>query len=396
MSMGVSLRMLTLNCWGVPLVTSDKTVRFKFIAEELSKGEYDVIALQEVIYTSDYTLLCDHLSLTHPFHHYFHSGIKSGVCIFSNCPIIESAIFYYSLNSSPYKLNQLDWYARRMLGLVKIKHKGFIINIFTTHVCAIYTPLHYEKSDVLFSHRLAQCYEISNIIRQVGTSANVNVLMGDFNSEPFSLAKKVLMANAGLKDVWDERPNADDGSGETCECDTNCYTGLVHRVYEQFPKGMRIDYIMYNTNSGYKVQCTDARLALRKIPHSGLNPSDHEAVSATLEIQHCHDAQSPSPSNDLPSLLDNVEEKFLLAYNEVQHKRFQSAYLAALLGLLLFVIQLTSIMDIIYAKFVMSAFLVLVIWICLWDVCVQRVFEANSFMGLLENVRIRKMYSGKF
>ncbi|XP_033104839.1 sphingomyelin phosphodiesterase 2-like [Anneissia japonica] len=200
------------------------------------------------------------------------------------------------------------------------------------------------------------------------------------------------MANAGLKDVWDERPNSDDGSGETCERDCNYYTHLNKRVYEKFQDGMRIDYIMYNGCHSYKVQCTDARLVMRKIPGSALSPSDHEALSATLEIQYCKDTEPPSLSADLPSLLEDVKDEFVSAYNAVQQKRLVSAGLATCFALLLAVLQLTSITDIICAKSLICAILVIGFFLCIWDICVQRVFEASAFCSLIENVRIRMLY----
>lgn len=52
--MSVEIRVFTLNCWGLRLISSDRKERFEAIGHYLSRGDHDIVFLQEVWNQVDY------------------------------------------------------------------------------------------------------------------------------------------------------------------------------------------------------------------------------------------------------------------------------------------------------------------------------------------------------
>lgn len=96
--MALTLSVLTLNIWGIPIISKDKEVRvrskkivygnfvydnwyfsliFPDIADKLAQSDYDIISLQEVWSEYDYKRIKERISVQFPFSHYFYSGEKN-------------------------------------------------------------------------------------------------------------------------------------------------------------------------------------------------------------------------------------------------------------------------------------------------------------------------------
>lgn len=46
--MALTLGILSLNVWGIPLISKDKDFRISQIAEKIAQSDYDIVSLQEV------------------------------------------------------------------------------------------------------------------------------------------------------------------------------------------------------------------------------------------------------------------------------------------------------------------------------------------------------------
>lgn len=85
----IDLKVLTLNCWGLPqpypIGSKDRNFRMRAIADDLkTKGKYDVVALEEIWSESDFKIIQELVVESLPYSFYFHSGfLGSGVCVFS-------------------------------------------------------------------------------------------------------------------------------------------------------------------------------------------------------------------------------------------------------------------------------------------------------------------------
>lgn len=73
--MSLTLSVLTLNIWGIPIISKDKDVRVRHISEKLAQSDYDIISLQEVWSEYDYNKIRERISSQYPYSHYFYSGV---------------------------------------------------------------------------------------------------------------------------------------------------------------------------------------------------------------------------------------------------------------------------------------------------------------------------------
>ncbi|XP_077863834.1 uncharacterized protein LOC144348224 [Saccoglossus kowalevskii] len=74
MTKPTELRVLTLNCWGIPYLNVSKlrSERIADIGEELAKRDLDIVCLQELWSYSDFEYLRDVVKEKFPYSHFFH------------------------------------------------------------------------------------------------------------------------------------------------------------------------------------------------------------------------------------------------------------------------------------------------------------------------------------
>lgn len=133
--MALTLSVLTLNIWGIPIVSKDKDIRVKHIADKFAQSDYDIISLQEVWSEYDYVKIKERVSSQFPFSHYFYSGVVgSGLCIFSRYKIISTFFHHWSVNGYVHKIQHGDWFGGKGVGMCKIKIQEHVINFYLAHV----------------------------------------------------------------------------------------------------------------------------------------------------------------------------------------------------------------------------------------------------------------------
>jgi sphingomyelin phosphodiesterase 2 len=68
------IRLLTLNVWGLALISKAKDVRIPAIAARLAASDYDIVALQEIwCESTDWRMLRDRCSAKFPYSKFFYS-----------------------------------------------------------------------------------------------------------------------------------------------------------------------------------------------------------------------------------------------------------------------------------------------------------------------------------
>jgi len=301
----VRLKAMTLNCWGVPLYGSkDIDERFKLIGRHFAASDYDVLMFQEVWRDKDFKTLVRLLHDTFPHFHYFYSGIVgSGCCIFSKWRISDVIMHQYSLNGYVHKVFHADFMGAKALNGAILEKSGLRVAVFTTHLHAEYD----HDNDEYLAHRVAQAYELSEVIRWAYKSTDCVILGGDLNLQPWNLGYRLILANAGLKDAWSECGMTEGGSkdedGSTCDIRSNTYVDAKDLLKR--PNGQRIDYILYRDGDGKRsTSCASCRVFAGKgaiTDASGarvVSFSDHEGVEAELVV-------SPRP---IETPADNLEE----------------------------------------------------------------------------------------
>ncbi|KAL4233259.1 Sphingomyelin phosphodiesterase 2 [Mactra antiquata] len=303
--MKTNLKVLTLNCWGVPVPVAckDHHERMVAIGEKISKSSYDIVFFQEVWKKGDYEILKKQIGSTMPNSHYFYSGsIGSGLCLFSKYPILETIYHRFDPNGYVHKIQHGDWFGGKGLGLAKISVDGFTVNSYITHIHAEYN----RDNDEYRAHRIAQSFTTSQFIKLTNGSADLSLLCGDLNLEPVDLGYKMICNNAGMKDSWLEKKSSitEDKGGNTCDCPSNSYVDDKHK--DRYPDGKRIDYILYKSGNNCDAVIEECNVTLGRIPGKLFNYSDHEAVEATISLESTKTGPTTTPQND--SLVAMLQE----------------------------------------------------------------------------------------
>lgn len=272
--MSLKLSVLTLNIWGIPLVSQDRKRRVNAIADRLASGEFDVVSLQEVWTTKDYELLQLKTVNVYPYSHYFYSGVfGSGLCILSKYPIVRTFFHAWTVNGYVHRIQHGDWFGGKGVGLCRVMVKQRPVHIYIAHLHAEYDSVNDEYK----AHRVLQAYDTAQFIEHTRGNAVVQILAGDLNTEPKDIAYRILRACTTMSDTCN-----DDDIG-TSELLANSYTDL--KVAKNNPNGKRIDHILYNAGHNYNVSVQEYCLPFpSRVPGENFSYSDHEAVSAKIEI----------------------------------------------------------------------------------------------------------------
>ena len=116
MAADLDLKLLTLNCWGLWIVSKHRKQRFEAIGDWLAStsqdhnsvhhapaSSYDFVCLQEVWVRSDGDYLRQRARESGlNYSRLFYSGaLGSGLLILSRRPLLDSRIFSFPLNGNP-------------------------------------------------------------------------------------------------------------------------------------------------------------------------------------------------------------------------------------------------------------------------------------------------------
>lgn len=279
--MTLQFKILTLNCWGLPIVSKNRSARITAIAESLATSNYDAVCLQEVWLNKDFELIRNKASGAYPFAHYFYSGVTgSGVCILSKHPIEDVFFHQWSVNGYMHKLHHGDWFGGKGVGLCRLRVDNFIINVYSAHLHAEYD----RDRDEYLAHRILQAYDTAQFIMLTSRDADLVILAGDLNTEPGDLAYRLMLSVPGLIDAYVEFDETPEDLTATNESINNSYTPKSLR--NSGICGKRIDYILYHSGTNTEVSLKNYCLPLPdRVPYCNFSYSDHEAVAATFELK---------------------------------------------------------------------------------------------------------------
>ena len=295
MATPVALRVLTLNCWGVP-GTPRRRARLEAIGLALRHRAYDVVCLQEVWLGSDVARIVSLASPALPHSHWFCGGfVGSGLLTLSAHPIVATAFHRFTVNGTPWDVAGADWFGAKGVGLVRVELSSSardeagsgsapggggrsvrVVDVYNTHLIARYDgwaklgPVD-DGVDVedYRAHRLAQALEVATFVRCVsGEEQSIKgvmttVVAGDLNATADQEELKVLRALAGLSDAAAE--------GATC-CGSNTW---AHKEDAACPR--RLDYVLV----GLGGSTCNAAVCMR---HVGEDGATQEEVDATCSV----------------------------------------------------------------------------------------------------------------
>ncbi|KAI8061428.1 Endonuclease/exonuclease/phosphatase [Gongronella butleri] len=323
-----TLRVLTLNCWGLLVVSKKRRSRLEAIAHALVQCEYDLVTLQEVWVQSDFDFIKQRAAQVFPHIKYFYSGtLGSGHVMLSKFPFVSTSYWRYSLAGRPLKVFHGDFYVGKGCASACIQHPVVgLLQVFTTHLHA-----GYGKTDEYRGHRISETWELTCLIRDAASQGRQVIVTGDFNSVPSSFNYKILRDHGLLADSWFEMHAHYDGScvdghededdqqayiqrhGVTCNSSANTWSKHYGAAR---PTGSRLDYIFYRPTA--QMTCTQSRVDLFEcVPGERYSYSDHFGVCSTFKIA-VHDVRAVSPQHPCDTRLTpgTLEEIILLLQSD--------------------------------------------------------------------------------
>ncbi|KAI7877007.1 DNase I-like protein [Lichtheimia hyalospora FSU 10163] len=296
------LSVLSLNCWGLNIVSKKRRFRLCAIADAISNTDYDIVALQELWMPEDFEYLKQQTQSMLPYANLYYSGaLGSGLAILSRYPIVSTSYSRYTLAGRPLKIFHGDFYVGKGYASACVDHPDIgIIEVFNTHLHAGYgDETEYE------GHRLSETWELARRLRASAAQGRQVIVSGDFNSVPTSHNYQLLKLHAYMTDSWmqanqQQRQNnqidTDDMiqyEGITCNSPMNSWSKNKARM------GDRLDYIFYRMTP--QLQCIHSNVAMTEyIPGTQMSYSDHFAVHSTFAV-HPH-ATAPPPQQQQSSI----------------------------------------------------------------------------------------------
>ncbi|XP_043255982.1 putative neutral sphingomyelinase [Colletes gigas] len=307
----VSINVLTLNCWGIPYVSKDRKARIEAIAEKFTVENYDIICLQEVWSVEDFKMIKTKIQEQLPYSHYFHSGVLgSGICMLSRYPIQDVMFHKWPLNGYVHKIHHGDWFGGKGIGLCRLKIHDMNVNVYTVHLHAEYNC----HNDEYIAHRVLQAFDTAQFIRMTCGGTDFAILGGDLNAGPQDLAYRLI---CGVADLADACSNSSNNLG-TNMCANNSYTSS--KLARTFPKGKRIDHILYLGSKNHKIEVTNFQHPFpNRIPYKDFSYSDHEAIMASFKFSP---GESQEANVDVKDVLKEAIKICETSLKNIRSQRF--------------------------------------------------------------------------
>ncbi|CAO1631803.1 unnamed protein product [Parajaminaea phylloscopi] len=316
-----SLKVLTLNVWGLAHISKARRFRIEHIADRIACGDWDIVALQEIwVESEDWRMLRERCSSRLPFSKFFYSGaFGSGLAILSRFRIVATHTHPYSLNGLPIHVGHGDWFVGKAAGSVTLDlGDGLVIDVFDTHTVAAGGEYGPEQAR---AHRIVQAWELAQLVQNSAARGRHVISLGDFNSTPPALTVALLRDFGGLSDAFlDTHPElppqatslrTPDGRGHdlpdpqrcidelgvTCDSPLNTWTaGKKLDPRARAGAGKRLDYVFYRgptmtpttaltSSSPGRIRPSECSVVFTElIPGAQMSYTDHFGVEAVFQV----------------------------------------------------------------------------------------------------------------
>lgn len=187
-----TLKVLTYNIWGIPIITPSRSARVDAIGEAIAEIDPDLVTLQEVWLEEDAEALraaLQRIGLVHTWTSGAPWPANSGLLIASRYPIREARFAPYSRGSVPHTPWHLDWIAGKGAARVRIETPAGDVDFAATHLQSGY------GSDEYMPVQVSQMLEAADLIRRDATAL---IVAGDLNADWRAIPFRVLATRAGL------------------------------------------------------------------------------------------------------------------------------------------------------------------------------------------------------
>lgn len=211
-----TVSLLTLNTWGLKYVSKRRKERLRAIAERLSRGEYDVVALQEIWVEEDWAYLEEACRSVYPYRRRFLSGILTGpgLALLLKLPVERTFLYRFPINGRPSAFFRGDWFVGKSVAITLLHPRtgaasadgaaktpaAAPLAVLNSHMHAPYA----QTGDAAYAaHRACQAWDLAQLVRTLKRAGYAVVQVGDLNLKPGSLPHKLFTAEAGLMDSWE-------------------------------------------------------------------------------------------------------------------------------------------------------------------------------------------------
>ncbi|GAB7360831.1 hypothetical protein MBLNU230_g0817t1 [Neophaeotheca triangularis] len=358
-----SLRVISLNCWGLKFISKLRNERLTEIGRQLALASPtpSIVGLQECWTQQDYQAIREATKDVLPYGKFYWSGIfGGGLAILSKWPIEESSMYRYPLNGRPAAFFRGDWYVGKGVATARIRIGPAVkdvVEVFCTH---LHAPYEREPNDSYICHRTAQAWEIAKLMRHAAERGHMVLGLGDFNMIPLSLAHRLIEAHSPVRDVWRIlKPDSAIGSarcaaekdrsrpipsaqhcldehGATCDSKFNTWRWEKSQQKDLLKKGKdrdvdpktpdhrakRLDYVFFASNATgaeWSVDSANVGMTMRH-PTLKCSLSDHFSIEATFSRTEAT-ARKAGTSDPAPvqARSDTVKPLPAETYEIIQH-----------------------------------------------------------------------------
>ncbi|TKA66257.1 hypothetical protein B0A55_08416 [Friedmanniomyces simplex] len=372
-----SLRVISLNCWGLKFISKHRHERLLEIGRQLAQAspEPSIVGLQECWTQQDYLAIRALTKHILPHGKFYFSGIfGGGLAILSKWPIEESSMFRYPLNGRPAAFYRGDWYVGKGVAGARIRFgpaRKDVVEVFCTH---LHAPYEGELNDSYLCHRTAQAWEMAKVMRHAAERGHMMLGLGDFNMVPLSLAYRLIEAHAPVRDVWRVvRPESALGSAESeaekargrgvpsageclvehgATCDSRFNTWRWGKQMRKDldrgkdsevdpavpdPRARRLDYVFFAGQAGQRWEVEDVEVGMTmRHPTLRCSLSDHFSIETTLVRQEASQTEKEATmSSYLP--IETYDEilAMIATYNlrERKQRRLRLTHFATEVGI---------------------------------------------------------------
>lgn len=255
--------LLTLNCYGVPGITTH--LRLRQLAQALNDADYAIVCLQEVQahrYRRLFQNLCAQCYPSQSYQHFVHAP-KGGLLTLARTPIEHQQYMLFQERGLWYTPALMDWILHKGVLLTRTTIQGLPVIALNTHLTANYTG-NWSRGKPFAMQEHRELMQVADLINRQPPEALV-VISGDFNVPRGSWMYQEFLQKAKLIDplAGDSRP--------------------TFRPHPTMPTryAVPIDFTLYRAPNGLEIKTTSDLQFQEKASFTGAAPqylSDHIAV----------------------------------------------------------------------------------------------------------------------
>lgn len=233
------MKVVSFNCFDSPLSFNTK-IRFRLIPQELEKLNADIILLQEVVFSKNWSTVKKGLEKSgytvFPLKHMFRSGgLMAAIKNFQ----VKQIEFYGFKDQGPLSfLSLTDRAIKKGFQVIKIANGDKNITVLNTHLLCVYKGTAAERKS--FNNQLDELIGYLNVFDK-----NNLILAGDINALPHSMEIKKLKRSLEIHDYMKQHTSTVVPNNLNRSRLVNWYSG---------GRSYRTDYIFWGKNFNVKSQ----------------------------------------------------------------------------------------------------------------------------------------------